>query len=87
MRTNIDIDDELMREAMEATGAATKKAAVETSLRKLVALKLHVKDVAEHFRLQQIARRKAEREGWLEKWSADLKKNGNYPEFRTEIEE
>jgi len=80
MRTNIDIDDELMREAMEATGAATKKAAVETSLRKLVALKLHEKDVAEHFRLQQI-------EGWLEKWSADLKKNGNYPEFRTEIEE
>ena len=87
MRTNIDIDDELMREAMEATGAATKKAAVETSLRKLVALKLHEKDVAEHFRLQQIARRKAEREGRLEEWSADLKKNGNYPKFPTDIQE
>jgi Arc/MetJ family transcription regulator len=85
MRTNIDIDDELMREAMAATGAATKKAAVEMSLRKLIALRLHEKDVAEHFRLQQIARRKAEREGRLEEWSADLKKNGNYPEFPTEI--
>ena len=87
MRTNIDIDDELMREAMEATGAATKKAAVETSLRKLVALKLHEKDVAEHFRLQEIARKKAEREGRLDEWFADLKKNGNYPEFPTEIED
>ena len=29
MRTNIDIDDKLMRQAMKATGATTKKAAVE----------------------------------------------------------
>ncbi len=33
MRTNIDIDDKLMRQAMKATGASTKKAAVENSLR------------------------------------------------------
>jgi Arc/MetJ family transcription regulator len=39
MRTNIDIDDELMREAMRATGTETKKAAVEASLRKVVQLK------------------------------------------------
>ena len=32
MRTNIDIDDTLMNEAMEASGAATKKAAVEKGL-------------------------------------------------------
>ena len=32
MRTNIDIDDELMREAMEATGLRTKKAVVEAGL-------------------------------------------------------
>ena len=32
MRTNIDIDDELMREAMEATGLKTKKALVEAGL-------------------------------------------------------
>jgi Arc/MetJ family transcription regulator len=33
MRTNIDIDDDLMAKAMAATGAATKKATVETALR------------------------------------------------------
>jgi Arc/MetJ family transcription regulator len=39
MRTNIDIEDKLMRQAMKATGAKTKKAAVEESLRKVVQLK------------------------------------------------
>jgi len=36
MRTNIDIDDRLMREAMQRSGASTKKAAVEAGLRLLV---------------------------------------------------
>lgn len=36
MRTNIDIDDALMAEAMEVTGTKTKKAAVEEALRRLV---------------------------------------------------
>lgn len=36
MRTNIDIDDHLMAEAMAATGLATKKAIVEEALRQLV---------------------------------------------------
>jgi Arc/MetJ family transcription regulator len=36
VRTNIDIDDRLMREAMRRSGAATKKAAVEAALRLLV---------------------------------------------------
>ena len=36
MRTNIDIDDDLMAEAMVATGLATKKAIVEEALRQLV---------------------------------------------------
>ncbi|HZP24367.1 MAG TPA: type II toxin-antitoxin system VapB family antitoxin [Terriglobales bacterium] len=36
MRTNIEIDDRLMREAMRSSGARTKKAAVETGLRLLV---------------------------------------------------
>ena len=39
MRTNIDIDDTLMKQAMKATGATTKKAAVEASLRRIVQLK------------------------------------------------
>lgn len=36
MRTNIDIDDALLKEAMEATELATKKAVVEEALRRLV---------------------------------------------------
>ena len=35
MRTNIDIDDRLMREAMKRSGAPTKRAAVEAGLRLL----------------------------------------------------
>lgn len=38
MRTNIDIDDTLMSEAIRATGAPTKKAVVEEGLRMLVRL-------------------------------------------------
>ena len=36
MRTNIEIDDELMEKAMKATGQRTKKAAVEAALRQVV---------------------------------------------------
>jgi Arc/MetJ family transcription regulator len=36
MRTNIDIDDRLMREAMRSSGARTKRAAVEEALRLLI---------------------------------------------------
>jgi Arc/MetJ family transcription regulator len=39
MRTNIDIDDELMAKAMAATNAGTKKAVVEQGLELLVSLK------------------------------------------------
>ncbi len=39
MRTNIDIDDDLMREAMRASGARTKRAAVERGLRLLIEIK------------------------------------------------
>jgi Arc/MetJ family transcription regulator len=36
MRTNIDIDDRLMREAMRSSGARTKRAVVEEALRLLI---------------------------------------------------
>ena len=39
MRTNIEIDDELMRRAMRASGARTKRAVVEAGLRLLVQTK------------------------------------------------
>ncbi|MGA9884528.1 MAG: type II toxin-antitoxin system VapB family antitoxin [Candidatus Acidiferrales bacterium] len=36
MRTNIEIDDRLMKEAMKSSGARTKRAVVESGLRLLV---------------------------------------------------
>ena len=39
MRTNIVIDDKLMADAIKASGAKTKKEAVELALRTLVRLK------------------------------------------------
>ena len=37
MRTNVEIDDEVMREAQRLTGARTKREAVDLALRELVA--------------------------------------------------
>ena len=39
MRTNIEIDDKLMKQAMKATGTTTKRAAVEMALRQTVQIK------------------------------------------------
>lgn len=39
MRTNIEIDDKLMEEAMKASGLSTKKATVEEGLRLILRLK------------------------------------------------
>ena len=53
MRTNIEIDDELMRAAMEASGAKTKKAAVQ------MALELLLKELE-----QEQARQQRRAEAW-----------------------
>ena len=42
MRTNIEIDDDLLAEAMKATGQVTKKATVEAALRHVVRHNRHV---------------------------------------------
>jgi len=39
MRTNIDIDDDLMQQAMKLGGVATKKAAVDEALRLFVRIR------------------------------------------------
>lgn len=39
MRTNIEIDETLIKEAMKASGLTTKKAAVEEGLRLIISLK------------------------------------------------
>ena len=44
MRTNIDIDEQLLAEAMVATGLPTKKATVEEALRRIV--QLHRQQIA-----------------------------------------
>ena len=36
MRTNIEIDDKLMNDAIKATGLTTKREVVDTALRELV---------------------------------------------------
>jgi Arc/MetJ family transcription regulator len=43
MRTNIEIDDQLMKDALLASGAKTKKEAVELGLRTLVELRAQEK--------------------------------------------
>jgi Arc/MetJ family transcription regulator len=39
VRTNIEIDDDLMREAQKASGQATKKQTVEDALRLMIRLR------------------------------------------------
>jgi Arc/MetJ family transcription regulator len=46
MRTNIEIDDALMREAIELSGLPTKKAVVEAALRALIR-RLRQKEILE----------------------------------------
>jgi Arc/MetJ family transcription regulator len=43
MRTNIEIDDRLMKDALRATGAKTKREAVELGLKTLVRLRVQEK--------------------------------------------
>ena len=47
MRTNIEIDDKLLSEAMAATGLSTKRATVEEGLRLLVRVRKQAKALAE----------------------------------------
>jgi Arc/MetJ family transcription regulator len=47
MRTNIDIDEKLLAEAMKATGKTTKRATVEEALRR----------VTRHSRLKELIER------------------------------
>ena len=43
MRTNIEIDDKLMKDALRATGAKTKREAVELGLKTIVHLRAQEK--------------------------------------------
>jgi Arc/MetJ family transcription regulator len=43
MRTNVEIDDDLMRDALRLTGLKTKRAAIEEGLKMLVRVKRQLK--------------------------------------------
>jgi Arc/MetJ family transcription regulator len=47
MRTNIDIDEKLIEEAMALSGQKTKKAVVEEGLRRLIRLERQKKSLEE----------------------------------------
>jgi Arc/MetJ family transcription regulator len=47
MRTNIEINDELLSEAMTATGLPTKRATVEEGLRLLVRVRRQAEAIAD----------------------------------------
>ena len=47
MQTNIEIDDELLSEAMKATGLSTRRATAEEGLRLLVRLRRQVQAMTE----------------------------------------
>jgi len=47
MRTNIEIDDELLSQAMAASGLSTKRAAVEEGLRLLLRVRKQAKALRE----------------------------------------
>lgn len=70
MRTNIDIDDGLMAEAMKAGGFATKKAAVEAALKELVL------DARRRQALKELR-------GSIPDWEGDLNamRRGDKPEY------
>jgi Arc/MetJ family transcription regulator len=71
MRTNIDIDDELMKQAMKATGAVTKRAVVELALQKLIQLE-EQKGILKWFgKIQWEGDLAAMREGRLPEWEAE----------------
>lgn len=48
MKTTVNIDDELMRDAMKATGAATKTEVIEMGLREIITARRR-KDLANLF--------------------------------------
>ncbi len=74
MRTNIDIDDKLMKQAMKATGASTKKAAVEAALRKVVQLKSQEGIKKLRGKVQWVGDLDAMREGRFVNWEEEFKK-------------
>lgn len=65
MRTNIEIDDRLMADAMAATGQTTKRATVEQALRQAILTHERQQAVQDMFGLGWVGDLDAMREGRL----------------------
>lgn len=74
MRTNIEIDDELIAKAMAATKATTKKAVVEQGLQLLVRLKAQEGIKKLRGRVKWEGDLTAMREGRFINWEAEFEK-------------
>jgi Arc/MetJ family transcription regulator len=74
MRTNIEIDDELIARAMAATKATTKKAVVEQGLQLLVRLKAQEGIKKLRGRVKWEGDLAASREGRFINWEAEFEK-------------
>jgi Arc/MetJ family transcription regulator len=79
MRTNIEIDDTLMRRAMTLTGKSTKKAVVEEALRLVVQLKRQEGIRQLCGKVKWEGNLDEMRQGRFLNWQADAEKEG----FRT----
>jgi Arc/MetJ family transcription regulator len=80
MRTNIDIDDELMKQAMAATKTTTKKAAVEASMRLAVRLKAQEGILKWRGKIQWDGDLAASREGRFLDWDESQEKTNQNAE-------
>ena len=67
MRTNIEIDDELMKQAMESSGATTKKAVVEQALQLMVRVKKQEESLTSMFGILK-SQKEFERPAGKDKW-------------------
>lgn len=68
-RTNIEIDDAIMKKALALTGASSKKQVVDMALRRLV-------EQETAYRALREARGKLEWEGDIDAWRADRSRRG-----------
>ena len=76
MRTNIEIDDKLMKQAMKATGATTKRAAVEASLHLAVRLKAQEGIRTLRGKVKWEGNLNEMRQGRFMNWQEDMEKTG-----------
>ena len=77
MRTNIEIDDQLLAEAMALSGEPTKRATVEAALKAFVRLKRQKQAAMDMAGLGWEGDHSAMREGRIPEWSRSIVRPGS----------